>query len=136
MTTTTDRHLPLVAFLVAATAVVLPIALHPFLPLVDLPNHVARYHVTAQTAGPLLQYDNVDRGLVPNSAVDILWRLLAYPGHPLWFSQVIAAISAVSLIAATMILSRAVHGRWSVWPATAALLAFSSPFFWAFRTIC
>lgn len=126
--------LPLAAFILAAIASAAPILAHLHLPLVDLPNHIARLHVAAADgSGPLAHYYSYTPALVPNSAADLIWRGLGYPGQAERFAQILMAISAINLIAAAMALARVVHGRWTIWSAAVALLVFSGPFFWGFQ---
>ncbi|GGH57943.1 hypothetical protein GVY41_12935 [Frigidibacter albus] len=124
---------PLAALAVAACCTVLPILAHPHLPLTDLPNHIARHAIQAEPGGPLSQFYTVTSKLVPNSAVDLLWRFTGFPGTPERFSQIVLAAYALALIAATMLLSRTVQGRWTAWPAASGLLVFNAPFFWGFE---
>lgn len=125
---------PLIAFIFGALATALPILNHLYLPLIDLPNHIARLYITAAPPdGPLSTYYSSSKEFVPNSAADLIWRALRFPGDPARFSQILLATYAVNFIAATMVLSRVVHGRWSVWPAAAALVVYSAPFFWGFQ---
>ena len=128
-----DKGWPLIAFGVAAILTVLPILMHLHLPLVDLPNHIARHVILATKSGPLLEYYSISADLVPNSSVDLIWVMLGFPTDAERFSQLMMAFYAASMIASTMILSRTVLGRWSVWPAVSGLLVFSGPFFWGFQ---
>ncbi len=118
----------LIAFLFAALCTVVPILLHPILPLIDLPNHIARHHIMATTAGPLLTYYETSSTLIPNSAADLLWRLTGFPGDPIVFSQRLMAAYALLMTASAMILARTVQGRWTVWPAATGLLVYNSSF--------
>lgn len=128
------RWLPLAAFCFAAAFTAGPILLHRHLPLVDLPNHLARLHVAAAPeGGPLSTFYAYAPAFVPNSAVDLIWRALPFEVDVVRFAQVIMAVYAVNLIASAMLLSRVLHGRWSAWPAAAGLLVFSGPFFWGFQ---
>jgi hypothetical protein len=125
---------PAVAFFLAAIAVSAPILAHLHLPLVDLPNHLARLHIAAaDPEGPLSVYYTYTAALVPNSAVDLAWRALGYPGTPERFSQLMMALGAVNLIASSMVLARVVHGRWTCWSVASALLVFNGPFLWGFQ---
>jgi hypothetical protein len=126
---------PFIAATLAALATALPILAHPYLPLVDLPNHVARLHVAASDLqhGPLAPYYDYVLTLTPNSAADLAWRVLGYPGSPARFAQALMAVYAVNLIAAAMVLGRVLHGRWTAWPAAAGMLAYSAPFLWGFQ---
>jgi hypothetical protein len=124
---------PLLAFVVVSTIAVLPILLHSYLPLVDLPNHISRHYIAANPGGTLSQYYDYTWAPVPNSAADIFWYLLGHPGDPVRFSQILMAGYAVGLIAATMVLARIVHGYWTVWSAAAALCVYNLPFYWGFQ---
>lgn len=122
-----------VAFLIASLLTAVPVLLHLYLPLVDLPNHIARLHVAAVAGGPLERYYEYTWSLMPNSAVDLLWGALRFPGEPERFAQLMSAAYPPLLIAATMILARVVHGRWTAWSAGVALVAYNASFFWGFQ---
>lgn len=124
---------PCLAFSFALLCATAPILLHSYLPLVDLPNHIARHHIAAYGQGALTDYYTYAPSLVPNSAADLVWRFLGHPGDPVLFSSYLMAFYAASFIAATMFLSRILHGGWSVWPAGVALVVFNAPFFWGFQ---
>lgn len=125
--------LPFVAFVFAALAVMLPILAHSHLPLIDLPNHIARLYIEAAGSGPLDTYYSYNFTFAPNSAVDLIWLALGHPGSPERFSQAIMAAYAMGLVGATMVLSYVVQGRWLVWPSVSAILVFNAPFFWGFQ---
>ncbi len=128
------RWLPALACAFSIAFTVGPILLHKHLPLVDLPNHVARLHVAAAAeGGPLSSYYDYATAFVPNSAADLIWRILPIELDVARFAQLVMAVYAVNLIASAMLLSRVLHGRWSAWPAAAGLLVFSGPFFWGFQ---
>ncbi|SMX43767.1 hypothetical protein [Actibacterium lipolyticum] len=119
-------------FVVAFTA--LPILAHINLPLVDLPNHIARLYIAAMAPeNALSEYYSYEIGLVPNSAVDLIWLGLGAPGDVTRFSNWVMASYAVNLVGSTMALARVIHGRWTRWSAAAGLLVFSAPFFWGFQ---
>lgn len=131
---TAARSLPLAAFLFAALCTVLPVLGTLHLPLVDLPNHIARLHVAAAPQdGALAAYYAYVPAFVPNAAADLVWRALPVEADPARFAQILMALYTVNLIASAMVLSRALHGRWSAWPAAAGLLVLSGPFFWGFQ---
>ena len=125
---------PLIAFLFGVACTALPILAHLYLPLVDLPNHIARLHI-AETGGlgPLAEYYVYTSKLVPNMAIDLLWRALDHPIEAIHFANLVMASYAVNLIVATMVLARIVHGRWTVWSAAVALIVYNAPFFWGFQ---
>lgn len=122
-----------IAFFCTSLLTIIPILRHTYLPLVDLPNHIARHYLATVQDGPLDRYYEYTFGLVPNSAVDILWMLLGTGLDPVDFSRYTMVFYCVSLIASTMFLSRVLHGRWSAWPATSALICFNACFFWGFQ---
>ncbi|MGB5869715.1 MAG: hypothetical protein WBH04_05925 [Albidovulum sp.] len=125
---------PLIAFILAAVFAAVPIISHVNLPLVDLPNHIARYFVMAHPDGALSQYYTIpDLAMVPNSAADLLWRLTGMQGDPVRFANTIMAFYAVNLIASVMVLSRVVHGQWTVWPAASGFIVFNAAFMWGFQ---
>lgn len=144
MTVTTDiptakalrlaRFAPLAAFIAVSLAVALPILMHPALPAVDLPNHIARYAIMVHPDGPLGTYYTVpDLSAVPNSAVDLLWWLTGMRGDPVRFANTIFAVYAINLVGAVMVLSRVFLGRWTVWPAVSGFLVYNAAFFWGFQ---
>lgn len=123
----------LAAFILIAVGVVFPILTHPYLPLVDLPNHIARLFIAANPTSVLRTYFDYNLGMTPNSAVDLLWYILGYPLGPEKFSQIVIAAYAVNFLVAVMVLARIVQKRWAIWPATAALLVYNAPFYWGFQ---
>lgn len=126
--------LPLLGFIFAALCTSVPILAHLYLPLVDLPNHIARLAVAAMDGtGPLADYYGYSTGFAPNAAVDLIWLGLGSPGSPARFAQGVMAFYAVNLTASVMVLSRIVHGRWSLWSAAGGLLVFNAPFFLGFQ---
>lgn len=128
------RAFPAWVFLFVSVLLCVPILLHPHLPLVDLPNHIARLYIASTTGSALDEYYSYNLTFQTNIAIDIIWLTV---GH--WFMSVEAfsnsmfAIYAVTFIASIMILSRVVHGRWQVWPLVSNLVVFNSAYFWGFE---
>ncbi|WP_068113036.1 hypothetical protein [Tropicimonas marinistellae] len=125
--------LPFLAFVVASALVALPILAHPYLPLVDLPNHIARLHIAAHGDGPLSAFYEYSFRIVPNSAADLIWALLGHPGDAARFAQVSFALYAAGTVGATMVLARQIHGRWTIWSAASALVVYNACFYWGFQ---
>ena len=122
------------AFFGAALLAIYPMVGHLYLPLVDLPNHIARFAVMARPDGALSAYYEVGSNLfVPNSAVDFLWQASGMGGDPVLFSRLSMMVYAVNLILSVMVLNRVATGRWSVWPAVAGLLVYNGNFIWGFQ---
>lgn len=117
----------LIGFLFASACACLPLALHSALPLEDLPNHMARHHVMANPDVAALQgYYEISAAIVPNSAVDLLWRLTGYPVAVEQFSRIITGVQGVMLVAAVMLLARVLHGRWTAWSAASGLFLWNA----------
>ena len=129
-----NLSLPMIGFVFGAICTGLPLLVHLYLPLVDLPNHIARLHI-AETVGtgPLSRYYTYSNSLVPNSAVDFLWAGLGHPYGAIRFANLVMASYTVNMILSVMVLARVVHGRWTLWSAASALLVYSGPFFWGFQ---
>ena len=128
------KHVSILAtFILIVVGVVFPILTHPYLPLVDLPNHIARLFIAANPTSVLRTYFDYNLGITPNSAVDLLWYILGYPLGLEKFSQIVMAVYAVNFLVAVMVLARVVQKRWTIWPATAALLVYNAPFYWGFQ---
>ncbi len=125
---------PLIGFVGVCAALLLPLLLHPHLPLVDLPNHIARLYIAANLDTALGDYYEYALGVTPNSAVDWLWFWF---GSRFWsaegFVNFMMGFYVVSFMASLMLLSRVVHGRWSLWPLAAGLLVYNEVFFWGFQ---
>lgn len=124
----------LIALFLSCLAALYPMLWHPFLPLIDIPNHIARLAVLADPDGPLSTYYEIDaRSVIPNSAIDMIWIATGMTGDPVAFARSTMMVYAVNLILSVMVLSRVVHGRWSVWPAVAGLLVHNGSFLWGFQ---
>lgn len=133
-----ERGLPPLWFMGAAVAAALLI-LWPFtqalyLPLIDLPNHIARHAIMADAPdGPLAKFYSTQFVLVPNSAVDLLWRILGYPGDAIVFSHRVMAFAALNLAASGVVLARVIHGEWTGWSLACGLFAFNATFLFGFQ---
>ncbi|WP_281983380.1 hypothetical protein [Thalassorhabdomicrobium marinisediminis] len=125
--------LPFIAFILASFVAVVPILSHSYLPLVDLPNHIARHHIAANGHGALAQYYSSVSTLTPNSAVDLLWAVWGFSGDPVEFSKYVMVFYAISFIGSTMFLARVIHGHWTLWSAAVSLLVYNGTFFWGFQ---
>ncbi|MEM8591327.1 MAG: hypothetical protein AAGF13_02260 [Pseudomonadota bacterium] len=119
---------------VAVLVILFPFSQALYLPLTDLPNHMARHAIMAADEGSALaQYYSSQFVLVPNSAADILWALFGSAGQEIEFSHRLMAFSAVNLLIAAMVLARVIHGRWTWWSLAGGLLAFNATFFYGFQ---
>ncbi|MEL7343584.1 MAG: hypothetical protein AAFN59_01835 [Pseudomonadota bacterium] len=124
---------PVTALFTVLTIIVIPIMAHMYLPLVDLPNHIARFHLAREIPEALSGYYDYSFKLVPNSAVDLLWLLVGESLDTVRFTQLSIAFASVGLVAGTMLLSRQLWGVWSAWPAAIGLCAYHASFLWGFQ---
>lgn len=134
MTNDLPRGLVGAAALLVAALILWPFTQALYLPLTDLPNHIARHTIMA--AGPdsaLSTYYTSNFTLVPNSAVDLLWQAFGSPGEAITFSHRIMAIAALNLFASGMVLARVIHGRWTWFSLACGLLVFNATFLYGFQ---
>lgn len=113
---------------------ILPITSSPYLPLVDLPNHIARHYIAANPGTALDTYYSYAFAMKGNSAGDLLWLAIGQHVTDVYtFSKLLMAIYAANMLLSIAVLARVLHGRWSVWPLATLLLVFNAPFFWGFQ---
>ena len=129
------RHQTVLAlFALLCGVLCLPILLHAHLPMVDLPNHLARHYLATAHDPALARYYTYQFSAKTNAAVDALWLFI---GHRLMdveaFSRLMFAIYVINFMAAILLLSRVLHGRWLLWPLGAGLLVYNGVFFWGFQ---
>lgn len=127
--------IPFFGFLIVSAILTLPILLHPYLPLVDLPNHIARHYIASLSGADesLLQYYEFTNSIVPNSAADLLFRIVDWKGSPYLFSRLIIGFYLVNLMFAVMVMARFLNGKWSIWPLATGLVAYNANFFMGFE---
>jgi hypothetical protein len=118
----------------AVLIAILPILLHPHLPLVDLPNHIARHYIAANPSTALDSYYSYTFAMKGNSAGDLLWLTVGQHITDVYtFSKLLMAFYAANLLLSVMVLARVLHGYWSIWSLATLLLVFNAPFFWGFQ---
>ncbi|WP_114228133.1 MULTISPECIES: hypothetical protein [Sphingomonas] len=103
-------------------------------PLLDLPGHLARYHVQLSLDGsPWLQrYYEFHCAPVGNLGVDLLVEVIApLVGLELGVKLVVLAIPAL-FVGGLLAIAREVHGRLPPTAALAAPLAYATPFLYGF----
>jgi len=129
-----SRKVPAILFFIVSALVCIPVLLHPYLPLVDIPNHIARLYIAANSGTALDAYYEYSLHFQTNIAADLVWALGA---NRIWapevFSNLTFAFYAVSFLAAFMTLAKVVNGRWSIWPLTVNLVVFNAAYFWGFQ---
>jgi len=119
---------------VAIVAVIAPMVMASYPPLVDYANHLARIHVLATLGSdPLLQEKYLENwSLLPNLGMDALLVPLArvIPIYPLGKLFVIA--SMLLFIGGTYALRWVLWGRIGLWPAIVLLAVYNHAFAWGF----
>lgn len=111
-----------------------PLASVALPPLADYPNHLARAHILANYGAiPELRANYaLALDLSPNLAMDLLVPPLIHVMPALDAGRVFLALTLVMLVAGTLALHRAVHGRAGPWPAAAYLLLYNYLLAWGF----
>ena len=113
------------------------IVIQPFVPLVDLPNHLARHALEADwLAGRALpEFYDVDYRVVPNLGGDLVIPLcmLVFDAHTAAKLFLVLAV-VLYWLGPTLYILRTTHQRTAAWCAALALLpwSLSSQFFWGF----
>lgn len=125
--------------LLAAVFVLVALTLSPLLwatvpPLVDYPNHLARMWILAQNGAlpDLAGNYEVAWRLLPNLGMDLVVPALAQVMPLEIAGRLFIALTMLSLVAGTMTLHRALHGRLGFWPLSALLFLYNAALFWGF----
>lgn len=105
-----------------------------YLPLIDLPNHIARYHISTVNSSALDEFYNYTFSTKANAAVDMLWIGIGqHLTDPIRFANICMAFYAANFLISVSVLSRVVHGKWSFWPLAAIVLVFNLNMLWGFQ---
>jgi hypothetical protein len=120
--------------LLIAVLLLAPLVRNAYLPLEDLPNHIARRFVAANLDGPLSEYFTYSVSLTTNVAVDMLWLALGQLAtDAATFSRAVIAMGMVGFVASVAVLYRVLHKSWSVWSLASALLVHNAALLWGFE---
>jgi hypothetical protein len=105
----------------------IPIWTYPLPPLSDYINHLARMHVMATLSkNPMLaNFYEVDWQLVPNLTMDLIVPQLARVMSIYRAGQIYIVLMFTMIISGTLVLNRALVGRWSVLPLVALPLVYN-----------
>jgi hypothetical protein len=114
--------------LLAITA--LPVALHPWPPMSDYINHLARMQViaAANTDPDLARFYEIDWQVIPNLMMDLIVPSLLRVMNVYLAGQVYTVTSFVLITSGTIALHRALFRRWSVLPLIAFPLLYNNVF--------
>jgi len=125
---------------VAALTVVLlgvilaPLVLNPYLPLEDLPNHIARRYLATTAGGVLDTYYTFGAGLGTNAAVDMAWMAFGpWAADAMVFSRWAIGFAMAGFVISVAVLHRVLHGYWSAWPLASVLLVYNANLVWGFE---
>src|SRR5450631_1017747 len=106
----------LFVLLLAITSI--PVVLHPWPPMSDYVNHLARMHViaTISTDPDLARFYEIDWQVIPNLMMDLVVPPLVRLMNVYLAGQIYTILSFVLILSGTVALHRALFGRWSVLP--------------------
>ena len=112
-----------------AVALALPFFFVDVPPVLDYPNHLARYFVLAHPDDPVLsQIYSPHWGLMPNLGMDLLGAGLLKIVDVHVGGRLLLALSALVPVIGVIVYSRAAFGRFSYWPLASGVLAFNGVF--------
>src|ERR1700688_3610590 len=99
--------------LLAITSI--PIVLHPWPPMSDYINHLARMQViaTINSDPDLARFYEIDWQLIPNLMMDLMVPVLVRVMSIYSAGQAYMIASFVLILSGTFALNRRLHGRWS-----------------------
>jgi len=108
----------------------IPIILHPWPPISDYINHLARMYViaTANSDPDLARFYEVDWQLIPNLMMDLIVPLLARVMNIYLAGQIYTIGCFALILSGTVALHRQLYGRWSALPLIAAPLLYNNVF--------
>lgn len=116
-----------ILFAVLTVAALIPIATHALPPLMDYPNHLARaYVINAIGSDPdLARYYRIDWEIIPNLMIDLVVPVLNRIFDIYVAGQIFSALAFVAIVSGTLVLHRALFGRWSPLPLVAVPLLYN-----------
>jgi hypothetical protein len=114
--------------LLAITSI--PIVLHPWPPMSDYINHLARMQViaTIDTDPDLARFYEIDWQVIPNLMMDLIVPSLARVMNIYLAGQIYTISSFVLILSGTIALHRQLFGRWSVLPLIGFPLLYNNVF--------
>src|ERR1700720_1994742 len=118
----------LFVLLLAITSI--PIVLHPWPPMSDYINHLARMQViaTINSDPDLARFYEIDWQVIPNLMMDLIVPSLARLMNIYLAGQIYTISSFVLILSGTVALHRQLFGRWSVLPLIAFPLLYNNVF--------
>jgi hypothetical protein len=119
------------ALFVLLTAITsIPILLHPWPPISDYINHLARMHIIAaiNTDPDLARFYEIDWQVIPNLMMDLVVPQLERVMNVYLAGQIYTIMSFALILSATVTLHRQLYGRWSALPLIAFPLLYNNVF--------
>lgn len=119
-----------VLFLAVLAVVSVPIALHPWPPLTDYINHLARMHVisTVGTDPDLARFYEIDWQIIPNLMMDLTVPTIQRFTNLFVAGQIYTIASLALILTGMLALHRELFGRISLLPLIAAPLLYNQVF--------
>jgi hypothetical protein len=119
-----------VLFILLLAITTIPVALHPWPPISDYINHLARMHViaTIQSDPDLARFYEIDWQLIPNLMMDLIVPWLMRVVNVYAAGQIYTAASFALILSGTFALHRQLYGRWSALPLIAFPLLYNNVF--------
>jgi hypothetical protein len=112
---------------------VAPFALVDVPPVLDYPNHLARFFVLAHPDDPVLsQMYAPNWRILPNLGMDLIGAALLRVTEVHVGGRILLALSLVAPVIGVIVYHRAVFGRASLWPLASGLIAYNGIFFLGF----
>jgi hypothetical protein len=116
-----------------AIIIVIPLGLVDVPPVLDYPNHLARYFVLAHPDDPVTsQMYAVRWGILPNLGMDIIGAAVLRITDIHIGGRLLLALSLFAPVIGVVAYHRAVFREWSWWPLASGLLAYNGAFFLGF----
>jgi hypothetical protein len=114
--------------LLAITSI--PVVLHPWPPISDYINHLARMQViaTINSDPDLARFYEIDWQLIPNLMMDLIVPSLMRVVNIYLAGQIYTILSFVLILSGTVALHRQLFGRWSVLPLIGFPLLYNNVF--------
>jgi hypothetical protein len=130
---TSARRGPSSLWLLTALALAITLAIPFFLvdvpPVLDYPNHLARYFVLAHPGDPVLAQMYLPRwGLMPNLGIDVLGAGLLKVTDVHVGGRILLTLSLFAPVVGVVVYSRGVFGEFLYWPLASGTLAYNGIF--------
>jgi hypothetical protein len=128
------RSICLTLYGILGTATLLPLLSVQIPPLVDYPNHLARMWILVHGAEipELANNYTAHWRILPYLAMDLVVPALSQVMPVEQAGRAFIALTILALIGGTVVLHRALHGRWGMWPIWSVLFVYNAAMFWGF----